>query len=140
MELQAGTRNRELQKLLARTVLSKHLHQRTLTDLQHCFQQQPKATFQDNLATPEFLFRKFQGYQRNLFYPISDISPSSSFIESVYLKQRPKKKKLHNYKKSVKNKLEIDNKKTAGKLKIICRVNNKNLNNTWAKGKSNEKF
>ena len=38
------------------------------------------------------------------------------------------------------NKLEIDNKKTAGKLKIICRVNNKNLNNTWAKGKSNEKF
>ena len=38
------------------------------------------------------------------------------------------------------NKLEIDNKKTAGKLKIICRVNNKHLNNTWAKGKSNEKF
>ena len=38
------------------------------------------------------------------------------------------------------NKLEIDNKKTARKLKIICRVNNKHLSNTWAKGKFNEKF
>ena len=33
------------------------------------------------------------------------------------------------------NKLEIDNKKTAGKLKIICRLNSKHLNNTWAKEK-----
>lgn len=33
------------------------------------------------------------------------------------------------------NKLESDNKKTAGKLKIICRLNNKHLNNTWVKGK-----
>lgn len=33
------------------------------------------------------------------------------------------------------NKLEIDNKKTARKLKDCCRLNNKHLNNTWAKEK-----
>ena len=33
------------------------------------------------------------------------------------------------------NKLESGDKKTAGKLKIICRLNNKHLNNTWVKEK-----
>ena len=38
------------------------------------------------------------------------------------------------------NKLEIDNKKTAGKLKIICRQNKKHLTTHGPKRNSNEKF
>ena len=111
---------------------------RTLTDLQHDFQQQSKATFQDISASPEFLLKKFQGYQRNLFQPTSDISPSSSFTESVYLKQRQKKEKKNPSQLQEmcdRNKLELDNKQTCGKIKYYLETKQKTSNNTWAKEK-----